>query len=55
VARTTLFGYVKGFYNQQRRHSALGYLSPVMFEQQFERNFTTLLNQGIASLADYSR
>lgn len=44
AARTHLFGYVMGFYNQQRRHSALGYLSPVMFELQLERNFDSPLN-----------
>lgn len=44
IARTILFGYIMGFYNQQRRHSALGYLSPVTFEQHLERNFNTLPN-----------
>jgi transposase InsO family protein len=44
LARSALFGYIMGFYNQHRRHSALGYLSPVMFEQQLKRNFNTPLN-----------
>jgi putative transposase len=44
AARTQLFGYIMGFYNQQRRHSALGYLSPVLFEHQLERNLNSLLN-----------
>jgi putative transposase len=34
-ARTALFDYIEGFYNTHRRHSALGYLSPVAFERQF--------------------
>lgn len=44
LARTELFGYIMGFYNQQRRHSALGYLSPAAFERQLERNQHPLLN-----------
>jgi putative transposase len=33
-ARSTIFGYIMTFYNRQRRHSALGYLSPAEFERQ---------------------
>ena len=33
-AKTALFDYIKVFYNRKRRHSALGYLSPVDFEKQ---------------------
>jgi transposase InsO family protein len=32
-ARSSIFEYIEPFYNQRRRHSALGYLSPVEFEQ----------------------
>jgi len=32
-ARTAAFDYIESFYNPRRRHSALGYLSPVAFEQ----------------------
>lgn len=35
-ARTAIFEYIEGFYNRQRLHSALGYLSPEQFEQQYE-------------------
>jgi putative transposase len=31
-ARLTIFEYIEVFYNRQRRHSALGYLSPHRFE-----------------------
>jgi putative transposase len=32
-ARQSLFEYIETFYNRVRRHSTLGYLSPIMFEQ----------------------
>lgn len=34
AARLALFEYIEVFYNGQRRHSALGYLSPRAFERQ---------------------
>jgi len=43
-ARTAIFSYIMAFYNRQRRHSALGYLSPVDFERQHERQLLTLPN-----------
>jgi putative transposase len=33
-ARTAVFEYIEVWYNQQRRHSSLGYLSPAAFERQ---------------------
>ncbi|HET8833788.1 MAG TPA: IS3 family transposase [Gemmatimonadales bacterium] len=33
-ARQALFGYLEVWYNRQRRHSTLGYQSPVQFEQR---------------------
>ncbi len=32
AARSAIFDYVEGFYNRQRRHSTLGYLSPAAYE-----------------------
>lgn len=43
-ARSAIFSYIMSFYNRQRRHSALGYLSPVDFEQQQKRDLQALLN-----------
>lgn len=34
-AKMNIFQYVYGFYNQTRRHSTLGYLSPRQFEKKF--------------------
>src|SRR6266487_572060 len=34
LARTTIFEYIEVWYNRQRLHSPLGYLSPAEFENQ---------------------
>lgn len=39
-ARADLFQYIEGFYNPQRRHSTLGQLSPVDFENRFSTQCT---------------
>ena len=33
-ARMAVFSYIEGWYNPSRRHSALGYLTPVSYEEQ---------------------
>lgn len=35
AARTAIFEYLEVFYNRRRRHSSLGYLSPVEFERRY--------------------
>ena len=40
AARTAIFEYVEGFYNRARRHSTLGYLSPVEFEERAAHSTT---------------
>lgn len=37
VARQAIFEWLEVFYNRQRRHSALGYVSPAAFEAQARR------------------
>ena len=39
-ARTAIFEYLEGFYNRYRLHSALGYRSPVDFEEDRMREST---------------
>jgi len=34
-ARTAIFEYIEVFYNRQRRHSTLGYLTPAEFEHRY--------------------
>jgi len=33
-AKRELFEYIDVFYNQRRRHSTIGYVSPAVFEQR---------------------
>lgn len=33
-ARMAVFQFIEGFYNPSRRHSALGYLSPIEYERR---------------------
>lgn len=37
-AKAALFEYIEVFYNARRKHSALGYVSPVVFEQKHRRS-----------------
>ena len=35
AAERALFDFIEGWYNSHRRHSAIGYQSPVEFEKQY--------------------
>jgi putative transposase len=36
-AKLAIFDFIEGWYNPRRRHSALGRISPLRFEQQHEK------------------
>jgi hypothetical protein len=43
-ARQALFSFIEGWYNPHRRHSGLGYRSPIIYEHEHaEQNRTSLL------------
>ena len=42
-ARLAVFSYIEGFYNPHRRHSAIGYLSPVEYETMLEQQTQTVI------------
>jgi putative transposase len=35
-ARSAVFAFIEGFYNPRRRHSSIGYLSPIDYERQHQ-------------------
>jgi len=35
-ARRSIFRYIETWYNRKRRHSTLGYVSPVVYEAQLQ-------------------
>ncbi len=43
-ARADIFFYIEAFYNRQRRHSTLGYVSPAAFEEAYYSNASIILN-----------
>lgn len=41
-ATKSIFEYVEVFYNRQRRHSTLNYMTPLTFEQHYQQNQCSL-------------
>ena len=39
-ARNEIFGYIEGWYNRRRRHSALNYLTPMEYERRMAHSRT---------------
>lgn len=42
-ARTEIFDYIEMYYNRIRRHSSLGYKSPLTFEEEYYRKLASTL------------
>lgn len=42
-AKQSIFEYIEVFYNRQRRHSTLGYVSPMVFEKQWQQQLGVCL------------
>ncbi|MFM2245352.1 MAG: hypothetical protein RL071_1426 [Pseudomonadota bacterium] len=49
-AQQQIFTYIEGFYNTQRRHSALGYRSPQRFEADAQKSRVIHSKAGVISL-----
>jgi putative transposase len=48
-ARHAIFEFVEGFYNRRRRHSSIGYLSPVDYEQRHPATRSTPTHTSLPS------
>jgi putative transposase len=46
-AKQSIFEWVEIFYNRQRRHSTLGYVSPMVFEKQWQQQQMTIRLQSV--------
>ena len=50
-ARLALFDFIEGWYNPRRRHSALEYLSPMIYERSHETGDRTMASDRMKRLA----
>ena len=50
-ARADVFDYIEHFYNPRRRHSKLGYVSPMEFEDKAVLAYLVVHQTGSSSLA----
>lgn len=41
-AMADIFFYIESFYNRRRRHSTLGYLSPLAYESRYRQQMITM-------------
>ena len=44
TAHAGIFEYIEMFYNRQRRHSSIGYMSPHEYEQQYNQLTVSMIH-----------
>src|SRR5690349_13599861 len=54
-ARSAVFEFVEGFYNPRRRHSSIGYLSPIDYERQYREAASIPMHTSMPSCSRPSR
>ena len=54
-ARLAIFSFIESWYNPRRRHSGLGYLSPIDFERRFKQQLPTPAQVIVPSCSRRSR
>jgi putative transposase len=54
-ARNAVFEFIEGFYNPRRRHSSIGYLSPIGYEQRYQAPASPLTHTSLPSRSRPSR
>ena len=54
-ARNAVFSFIEGFYNPRRRHSSIGYISPVDYECQHQPTASLLTHTRLPSCSRPSR